>query len=90
MFIGTTFPDQRRKFKHISQTYAQHQVKSMQKAKEKQLKSTDEEGDSSLADPDDKGPGTEQKQDDEPILEDVGGIQFEVNQIITLNHFRSY
>ena len=62
----------------------------MQKAKEQQLKSTDEEGDSSLADPDDKGPGTEQQQDDELILEDVGGIQFEVNQIATPNHLRSH
>ena len=44
------------------------------------MKSTDEEGDSSMADPDDKGPGTDQKQEDELILEDVGGIQFEVNR----------
>ena len=53
----------------------------MQKAKDKKLKSTDEEGDSSMADPDDKEPGTEQKEDDEKeeILEDVGGIQFEVS-----------
>ena len=49
----------------------------MQKEKEKNLKSTDEEGDASMADPDDKGPGTEQKEEEEEILEDVGGIQFE-------------
>ena len=59
----------------------------MQKEKEKKLKNTDDEGDSTMADPDDKddkAPKTdsEKKEDstNEPkeILEDVGGIQFEV------------
>ena len=53
----------------------------MQKEKEKQMKNTDEEGDASMADADDKGPETDKKQEEEEeeeILEDVGGIQFEV------------
>jgi len=53
----------------------EHQVRTMQKRKEKES-AADEEGDASMADPEDKGPGTEQKEDE--ILEDVGGIQFEV------------